>query len=64
MKDPAYIPEALSRQPSKGLTMIPKSQAGPMIKMVSRLLKPKLRMMKKGFTSADIHIKHKKVKFW
>lgn len=47
-----------------GIPVAPRTQAKPIIRMVNKMLKPKIRGTKKGFVAGDIKIKHKKVKYW
>lgn len=62
MKEPATIPPSVMTTRH----IMPKAQAKPMIRMVSRMLMKRLgaRMKKKGLTTGDVKIKEKKIKYW
>lgn len=52
--------------PPSGVPVADHKQAGPLTKMVSRMLKPKFKLPRgKGIQSdQSVHVKHKKVKYY
>lgn len=59
-------PPSLPHYPPAGTTpVVDRSRAKPLLKMISRMIKPRMRMKGKGKVSdSDVHIKEKKIKYW
>lgn len=61
--DTPYVPDSIFRP--NAASFASHAQAKPIIRMVNKLLKSRLpTVRKKGFTTGDVQIKHKKVKYW
>lgn len=58
-------PEFPQYPPPQGLQVADRKQAGPLHKMISKMIRPKIRASKKGLQSnQSVKINHKKVKFY
>lgn len=59
------VPEFPTYPPPGGLQIATRKQAAPLQKMIGKMFKGKVRSPKKGLQSnQNVHINHKKVKFY